>query len=68
MLLLEPPELLPPLPEEVGSMEKVVEVDVVVGETVEEVEMETTDGTGGATSGSLPAAFASVGLNVPLYT
>ena len=49
-------------------MEEVVEVDVVVGETVEEVEMETTDGTGGATSGSLPAAFASVGLNVPLYT
>ena len=32
------------------------------------VDMETTDGTGGAASGSLPAAFASVELNAPFYT
>ena len=84
VLVVEPPELFPPLLEEVGSIEEVVEVDVVVGETVEEVEvdevdeveeeveveveMETTDGAGGAASGSLPAAFASVGSNAPFYT
>ena len=82
VLVIESPELLPPSPEEVGSIEEVVEVDVVVDETVEEVEvdevdevvveeeveMETTDGAGGAASGSLPAAFASVGSNVPFYT
>ena len=38
VLVMEPPELLPPSPEEVGSIEEVVEVDVIVGESVEEVE------------------------------
>ena len=142
VLVMEPPELLPPSQEEVGSIEEVVEVDVVVGESVGEVkveeveveeaekkevetemeeveveevevekeeaeteieeletemeevetemeeietemdeveevevevdevevEVDTTDESGGVTSGSLPAAFASVGSNVPFYT
>ena len=41
------------------------------GETVEEevvLEMETTGGAVGVASGSLPAAFASVTSNEPVYT
>ena len=56
-LVLEPPELLLPLPVSVG---------VFVGETMGEPE--TTDGSTGVASGSLPAAFATVALNEPFYT
>ena len=59
MSVLEPPELLPPPPEG-------VEVGVFVGETMEG--MDTTDGSTGVASGSLPASFARVALNEPSYT
>ena len=83
-LVLEPPELLPPPPEEPLEVEEGTE-DVPVpgtvlsvgetvfgGETVEEeevvLEMETTGGAVGVASGSLPAAFASVTSNEPVCT
>ena len=78
-MLPPPPELPLELPLEVeegtedvpvpGTVLSVGEI-VFGGETVEEVvlDMETTGGAVGVASGSLPAAFASVTSNEPVYT
>lgn len=55
-----------PAPEAVLSVGKTVFDDETAEEIV--VEMETTGGAVGVASGSLPAAFASVTSNEPLYS